>query len=73
MELIEEIFVNHILLKSLDIIAEPDSINKLIIKIIENYYEIENKPTIDEYSRTNQVQLLKHWCQMNGHIFRSVN
>ena len=68
MKLIEEIFVNKILLKGLDIIAEPDSINKLIIKITHNPNVKETKP-----SRSwAHVQMLRHWCHMHGSIYKSV-
>ncbi len=67
-ELIEEILVSNLLLKGLDIIAEPDSINKLIKHIVEN-----RNDEIDINIKIKQrVQLLKHWTKMNGCIFKSV-
>lgn len=67
-ELIEEIVVNKLLLKGLDIIAEPDSINKILIKIFEKSeiinIDLSAKPQL-------KVQILKHWCLMNGCIYKS--
>ncbi len=56
------------LLKGLDILAEPDTINKLIIQIIKNHNEEKTVKNIER----SRVQVLKHWCQMNGCIFKSV-
>ena len=76
MELIEEIFANNILLNGMDSIAKPDTINKLIINIIKNHNEHEQLRTMHLDSAVNgnlpNVQLLKHWSQMNGTIFKSV-
>ena len=69
-ELIEEILVSNLLLKGLDIIAEPDSINKLIKHIVENRNDKIDSNSMNE---TQGVQLLKHWTKMNGCIFKSVN
>ena len=68
-ELVEEIVVSNLLIKGLDILAEPDTINKLIIQIIKNHNEEKISKNIEHSS----VQVLKHWCQMNGCIFKSVN
>ncbi len=56
-----------ILLKGLDIISEPDTINKLLIKLTKK------EPDIKEiFVKKSNVQLFKHWLQMNGFIFKSV-
>ena len=71
--MIEEIFVSNILLKGLDVIAEPDSLNKLIIHIVKSHNEKHNRPQLNEQNlSTKRVQVLKHWCKMNGCIFKSV-
>ena len=67
--MIEEITVSNLLLHGLDVIAEPDTINKLIIKAIESHNE--NKPLIIDPNRPN-VQILRHCCQMNGRMFKTV-
>lgn len=72
LELIEEIFVSNILLKGLDVIAEPDSLNKLVIHIVKSHND-KNKPRRDELNPVKKVQVLKHWCRMNGYIFKSVS
>lgn len=69
LDLVEEIAVSNLLLTGLDIIAEPDSINKVLIKVIESHNV--NEDVINTGDRAN-VQILKHWCQMNGRIFKSV-
>lgn len=69
MELIEEIFVNKLLLKGLDIIAEPDSINKILTKIFESNEPVDNSLQAKKHL---QVQVLKHWCMMNGCIYKSI-
>ncbi len=71
MELIEEIFVNKLLLKGLDILAEPYTINKILIKIFEaNEHSLKPQQTnLDDQA---QVQILKHWCLMNGCIFKTI-
>lgn len=70
LELIEEILLSSILLNGLDVLAEPDTINKLIINIIKNHNQASKKEIEDRNG--NDVQLLKHWCQMNGYIFKSI-
>ena len=69
LELIEEILLSNILLNGLDVLAEPDTVNKLIINIIRNHYN--QTKHIEHVETKNDVQLLKHWCQMNGYIFNS--
>jgi hypothetical protein len=69
LELVEEIAVSNLLLKGLDIIAEPESINQLVAKAIESHNE--HKP-LTILPDKKYVQFLKHWCQMNGSIFKSV-
>ena len=61
--------VSNLLLKGLDIIAEPDSINKLIKHIVENR---NDKNNFNDSAKIQRVQLLKHWSKMNGCIFKSV-
>ncbi|CAF0709444.1 unnamed protein product [Brachionus calyciflorus] len=68
-ELIEEITVGNLLLRGLDILAEPDTVNKIIKKAIQSHKE--NIPLVISEKR-NWVQILRHWCQMNGRIFRSI-
>ena len=69
MELIQEILLSNILLNGLDSLAEPDTINKLISSIIRSHNEekSEKKVALD----MPRVHLLKHWCQMNGSIYKS--
>jgi hypothetical protein len=42
LELIQEIFLSNILLDGLDKLAEPNTINKLIINIIKSHNEDKN-------------------------------
>jgi len=69
--LIQEIFLSNILLDGLDKLAEPNTINKLIINIIKSHNEDKNSLKKHE-SQIGVVQLLKHWCQMNGCIYKSI-
>lgn len=71
MELIEEIVVNKLLLKGLDILAEPEVMNHILVKIFEasEHVEVEVEAAMDDDKR---VQILKHWCLMNGCIFKSI-
>ncbi len=71
MELVEEIFVNKILLKGLDILAEPDTFNKILIKIFEANDQPANAELTNPPDQA-QVQVLKHWCLMNGCIFKTI-
>jgi hypothetical protein len=77
-ELLQEIFLSNVLLQGLDSIAEPGSINIILTNLL-----INNDGDVDEANkfinnddndekRFKNVQLLNHWCQMNGSIFRSV-
>jgi len=62
--------LSNVLLNGLDSLAEPDTLNKLIINIIKSL----NEEAIVKKTSTNipKVQLLKHWCQMNGCIYKSI-
>ena len=64
--------MSNILLNGLDSLAEPDTVNKLIISIIKSHNENENKPKHDSNDKALKVQLLMHWCKMNGSIFKSI-
>jgi hypothetical protein len=63
--------MSNILLDGLDKLAEPDTLNKLTISIIKSHNEDKNSIKKNE-SKMSQVQLLKHWCQMNGCIYKSI-
>ena len=63
--------MSNILLDGLDKLAEPNTINKLIINIIKSHNEDKNSLKKHE-SQIGVVQLLKHWCQMNGCIYKSI-
>ncbi|RNA09819.1 sorting nexin-14 isoform X1, partial [Brachionus plicatilis] len=67
--LLEEIMSLNLMLRGLDSLAEPDSINKILSKLFQN--RSKNDQQNDSNKREN-VQLLKHWCQMNGRIFKSI-
>lgn len=71
MELIEELAATNLLLRGLDIIAKSDCINLLIIKSIEVHNENKSKKNVKNIDEKH-VQILRHWCQMNGQIFKSV-
>jgi len=75
-ELIKELVVSNLLLKGLDILAEPRFINKLIVSLVEKHNEhSDSLPLSTKDSTAHQsssVELLKHWCSMNGSIFKTV-
>ncbi len=68
-DLVEEIMVSNLLLKGIDICAEPDTLNRMLLRVYQSHRE--NK-TIPDIENKKYVQILKHWTQMNGLIFKSV-
>ena len=63
----------NLLLRGLDILAEPDTLNSLTLSIVASVRE----PSTPESSSPPpppplSVQLLKHWCYMNGSVFKSI-
>jgi hypothetical protein len=59
-------------LKGLDILAEPQFINKLIISLVEKHHEHSDSSSAKDLTHSSSVELLKHWCNMNGSIFKTV-
>ena len=55
----------------LDVISKPQTINKLITNIFSESETFLSKDMLNSKNQ-NSIQLLKHWSQMNGYIFKSV-
>jgi sorting nexin-14 len=70
MELLEEIVVHKLLLKGLDILAEPEVMNNILVKIFDAIEHSGDRKALADHNK--QVQILKHWCLMNGCIFKSI-
>ena len=70
MILLEEIFASNLVLNGLDMLADPEVINNIIFTLVADDPSTTSTPVLATGS-TN-VQLLKHWSQMNGCIFKSI-
>jgi hypothetical protein len=54
----------------LDAVSKPQSINKLIANMLNDKETFIRKD--NHLKSKNYIQILKHWSQMNGCIFKSV-
>lgn len=60
------------MLRGLDSLAEPISMNKILAKLFQIEKNCSEKSFNSKENSLVHVQLLRHWCQMNGRIFKSV-
>lgn len=56
----------------LDVVARPETINRLITNILSDSESIIMKKSKYGNESFDQTQLLKHWAQMNGCIFKPI-
>lgn len=56
----------------MDLLAEPDVLNEILSIAFQDNKD-QNKNLLPKDTTTQKVQLLKHWTQMNGCIFKPVS